>query len=227
MATTHFLESHGELSSAGLKTQQARWALTSWKDKDGCHEQIWHTADCGSHLHSEEPGTVIVSRLKHSGAWQPLTNWTAEHSCQDSQWKVWVRAGAHHLGVRQYEALWVAHHALRLLILAQMNGNCLRHSRTMSFLRLTSSPVLERTLQSLLRYLLIHPFNSHTHRFKALLTLNPILTLCTAISINVTTSSFNAAAVVSMRWWQSISCLCISVKEYRHIRRIFDSELTL
>ena len=89
---------------------------------------------------------MIVSRLKHSEAWQPLTNWTAENSCQDSQWQVWVRAGAHHLGVGQYEALWVTHHTLRLLILAQMNGNCLRHSRTISSLRLTSSPVPERTL---------------------------------------------------------------------------------
>ena len=59
----------------------------------------------------------------------------------------------------------------------------------------------------------LYPFNKCTHRFKAILTLNSVFPLCTAKSINATTSSFRAAAVSSMRPLQRLSFMCISAQQ--------------
>ena len=121
------------------------------------------------------------------------------------------------------QALEGMYHKLRLSTLAQMYGNCLRHSCTISPLCLTLIPALEWTLQSSLKLFFTCPFQWYAHRFKALLTLNAKFPLCTTISINVTTSSFSAAAVFAMRSSQFISSLCISARECQHITPAFDS----
>src|SRR6266702_2920872 len=55
MAATHFLESRGQASSAGLKRRHAREPLTDWRAEDRRRQ-----------------------RVKRSHARQPLTNWRAE-----------------------------------------------------------------------------------------------------------------------------------------------------
>ena len=60
------------------------------------------------------------------------------------------------------------------------------------------------------------PIKLCTHRRKAVLTLNPTLSLCTAKSINTTASLFSAAAVFSTRLLQSLSFECISAEENQY-----------
>ena len=63
------------------------------------------------------------------------------------------------------------------------------------------------------RCLWLYLFNECTHRLKAILTLNSIFPLCTAKSINATTSSFSATAVFSIRPLQWLSFKFMSVKQ--------------
>ncbi|KAH9054855.1 hypothetical protein EDB87DRAFT_1824953 [Lactarius vividus] len=100
-AATHFLESRGQASSAGWKHSEPRQPLTLWRAEDRRRQQAGNTASHGSHSHTGEPRTGVVSRLetqrataathilesrgqvssagcKHSEPRQPLTLWRAE-----------------------------------------------------------------------------------------------------------------------------------------------------
>ena len=111
-----------------------------------------------------------------------------------------------------------------LLALTQMYTNGKRHSWIIC---LTSVLGLGLTLQFCS---VLHPFQlgtgSHTHRCKAALTLSCKLSLCTAISINATISSFNDAAVFSIRSSQRLLCTCISAQGRQLTLLVFDSEPT-
>src|SRR6266702_284318 len=103
MAATHFLESRGQASSAGLKRSHARQPLTNWRAEDRHRQRARNVATHGSHSLTGEPRTGVVSGLetqprmaathflesrgqassagsKRSHARQPLTDWRAEDS---------------------------------------------------------------------------------------------------------------------------------------------------
>ena len=64
-----------------------------------------------------------------------------------------------------------------------------------------------------------------THRLRAVLTHNSKFPLCTAKSINATTSSFSAAAVFSIRPLQWLSCEFMSVKQvHQHADPVYTFE---
>ena len=69
-------------------------------------------------------------------------------------------------------------------------------------------------------------FNSCTHRLQAVFALNSTFPLCTAKSINITASSFSAAAVFSTRLPQWLPAMCISSKEHQHVTLTNDLQLT-
>src|SRR6266404_5485804 len=101
MEATHRLESQGQVSSAGAKSSSPQNPLTDWRAKDRHCQQGPNTAHHGSHSHTGEPRTGVVSRVKiqlttHilesqgqvSSAWsissspqKPLTNWRATNRC--------------------------------------------------------------------------------------------------------------------------------------------------
>ena len=105
-----------------------------------------------------------------------------------------------------------------------MYGNGTRHSRMTCS---TSNPVRRPTLQFSFRLSPSPPVNLCTHRRRAALTLRPILSLCTARSINATVSSFSAAAVSSTRASQRLLIICISAEEHQHLTFIYNFGLTL
>ena len=121
---------------------------------------------------------------------------------------------------------WGMYHRLRLSQLAQINGNWERQSSTTLFLSLSTNPGPGWALQCLLRLCWHHLFNWCTHRFRALLTLSSKLLLCTAKSIDATTSSFNVAAVFSIRSSQRLFGMCIPVKEHQRVTLAFEPEPT-
>src|SRR6266404_6284228 len=71
----------------------------------------------------------------------------------------------------------------------------------------------------------IVPLNWCTDRCKARFTLIPKFSFCTATSIKATASSFNAAAVASIRVSHCASCLFIAVEQHQYLAQAFDPEL--
>ena len=84
--TTHFLESRGQVSSAGLKHSKAQQPLTTWRAEDSHHQQAWNTARIAATHFLESRGQSLSAGLKHSMALQPLTNWRAEDSHHQQAW---------------------------------------------------------------------------------------------------------------------------------------------
>src|SRR6266404_5721701 len=70
----------------------------------------------------------------------------------------------------------------------------------------------------------IVPLNWCTDRCKARFTLIPKFSFCTATSIKATASSFNAAAVASIRVSQCASCLFIAVEQHQYLAQAFASD---
>ena len=66
----------------------------------------------------------------------------------------------------------------------------------------------------------------YTYRLQANLTLTSTLFLCRATSINMTASSFSAAAVFSIRSPQWLPSMCISSEERQHMTLANDLPLT-
>src|SRR6267378_2534917 len=104
MEATHFLESQGQVLSAGSKSSSPWKPLTDWRAKDRCCQQGPNPAHHGSHSLSGEPRTGVVSRVqiqltmeathflesqgqvlsagsKSSSPWKPLTSWRAKDRC--------------------------------------------------------------------------------------------------------------------------------------------------
>src|SRR6266404_129460 len=104
METTHYLESQGQVWSAGFKSSSPQKPLTDWRAKDRHCQQGPNPAHHQSHSHSEEARTGIVSRVqiqltteathflgrqgqassagsKSSSTLKPLTFWTGEDRC--------------------------------------------------------------------------------------------------------------------------------------------------
>src|SRR6266404_1389914 len=61
---THFLESQGQVSSAGSESSSPQKPLTTWRAKDRHHQQGQNPAHHRSHSHTREPRTGVVSRVK-------------------------------------------------------------------------------------------------------------------------------------------------------------------
>src|SRR5882762_8550333 len=59
---THFLESQGQVLSAGIKSSSPQKPLTLWRAQDRCHEQGPNTAHYGSNSLPGDQRTGIVSK---------------------------------------------------------------------------------------------------------------------------------------------------------------------
>ncbi|KAI9447335.1 hypothetical protein BJY52DRAFT_1228307 [Lactarius psammicola] len=79
-AATHFLESRGQASSAGLKRSEARQPLTNWRSEDRrrvVSRLETQRGTAATHI-LESRGQASSAGLKRSEARQPLTNWRAK-----------------------------------------------------------------------------------------------------------------------------------------------------
>ncbi|KAI9446899.1 hypothetical protein BJY52DRAFT_1420590 [Lactarius psammicola] len=80
-AVTHFLESRGQASSAGLKRSEARQPLTGWRAEDrrqprtGVVSRLETQRGTAATHSLESRGQASSAGLKRSEAWQPLTGW--------------------------------------------------------------------------------------------------------------------------------------------------------
>ena len=72
----------------------------------------------------------------------------------------------------------------------------------------------------------LHSFNWHTHRFKAILTLNSKLSLCTAKSINANNILIQCCSRILNKVIAVPIFLCISAKEHQHVTLAFDMTRT-
>src|SRR6266404_2155517 len=86
MEATHFLESQGQASSAGLKSSSPQKPLTNWRAKTGIVSRVKIQLIMEATYQLESQGQVLSAGSKSSSPWKPLTSWRAkDRHCQQGQ----------------------------------------------------------------------------------------------------------------------------------------------